>query len=214
MRDIINSRYSFWLLLALPSLPMVLALASGTEASEGRRVTEALLHPTGEFAARFMIIAMMITPMRMLFPTSNFLRWLVLRRRYLGVAAFAYAAFHTVLYIVDMGSLKAVLGEFFLLGIWTGWFALFIFLPLALTSNDYSVRRLGRSWKTLQRLVYAAAIATLVHWIFVHNNVAPALVHFLPLAALESYRIWRNLNRRHSIAATAPASVLAQANKE
>jgi methionine sulfoxide reductase heme-binding subunit len=157
---------------------------------------------------------MMITPLRMLFPKSGFLRWLAARRRYLGVAAFAYAVFHTALYVADMGSLQAVFGEFFILGIWTGWLALFIFLPLALTSNDFSVRRLGPSWKSLQRLVYAAALATLLHWIFVHNQIAPALVHFLPLAALEGYRIWRNFNRRRSQAATTPAPVLARSQKE
>jgi methionine sulfoxide reductase heme-binding subunit len=151
-----------------------------------------------------MILAMMITPLRMLFPKSDALRWLAARRRYLGVAAFVYAVFHAGLYIAEMGSLKAVLGEFFILGIWTGWIALFIFLPLALTSNDVSVRRLGPNWKKLQRLVYAAAMATLVHWIFVHNQIAPALVHFLPLAALEGYRIWRNFTRRHTALATSP----------
>ena len=112
-------------------------------------------------------------------------------RRYLGVAAFCYALAHTVFYIIDMGSLSNVLGEALLLGIWTGWVAMFIFLPLAITSNDWSVKRMGRNWKRLQQGVYVAAVATLLHWIFVHNNVGPALVHFVPLAGLEVYRIWK-----------------------
>ena len=69
--------------------------------------------------------------------------------------------------------------------------AFVIFVPLAMTSNDASVRRLRRSWKTLQRFVYPAAVATLLHWIFVHDNYGPALVHFVPLAGLEIYRIWK-----------------------
>lgn len=184
MNSVFNSRYVFWLLLALPSIPMTMSLVSGGSAEE-------MLHPTGEFAARFMILAMIISPMRLLFPKNRFWLWLMRRRRYLGVAAFCYAFAHTLLYIVDMGTLADVLGEALLPGIWTGWVAMFIFIPLAITSNDWSVKRLGRKWKRLQQAVYIAAIFTLLHWIFVHNNVGPALVHFVPLAALELYRVWK-----------------------
>lgn len=192
---ILDSRYLIWALLALPSMPMVPALLSGQPGPEGEPVTEMLLHPTGEFSARFLIIALILTPMQMLFPGSGFWRWMIKRRRYFGVAAFAYAAFHTALYIVDMGSLQAILGEALALGIWTGWLAFFVFVPLAVTSNNWSVRRMGPAWKTLQRLVYVAALGTLLHWIFVHNDFGPALVHFVPLAGLETYRILKNLNR-------------------
>ena len=171
---------------------MMMALANGQPGPEGQPVTEMLLHPTGEFSARFLIIAMIITPLLMLFPNSRFWRWMMVRRRYFGVAAFAYAALHTLLYVIDLGSLAAILGEALELGIWTGWLAMFIFIPLALTSNDVSVRRLGKSWKNLQRLVYLSALATLLHWIFVHNNLGPALVHFVPLAGLEAYRLWKS----------------------
>lgn len=195
MKSVFNSRYLFWLLLALPSIPMTMSFIGGGDA-------EALLHPTGEFAARFMIIAMIISPFRLMFPKNRFWLWMMRRRRYLGVAAFSYAFFHTILYIVDMGSLAAVLGEALLLGIWTGWLAMFIFIPLALTSNNWSVRKMGRNWKRLQQTVYVAAVATLLHWIFVHNNVGPALVHFVPLAVLEVYRI---MKVRGVVSGSAPA---------
>ena len=177
-------RWLLWTLFALPSLAMVTALVNGGVSPER------LLHPSGEFATRFMIIAMMATPLRLLFGGRPWTLWLVRNRRYFGVAAFLYAMFHTGLYIIDIGALQAILDEFFTLGIWTGWLATFIFLPLGLTSNDYSVRRLGRTWKTLQRTTYIAAVATLAHWIFVHNDLGPALVHFAPLALLQAYRIW------------------------
>ena len=195
LRKVLESRLFIWGLLALPSIPMVLALISGQPGPDGKPVTEMLLHPTGEFSARFLIIAMILTPMRMLLPRSSFWRWMMKRRRYFGVAAFAYAALHTALYILDMGSLQAILGEALALGIWTGWLAFFVFVPLAITSNDWSLRRMGAKWKTLQRWVYLAAVATLLHWIFVHNNLGPALVHFVPLAGLETFRILRNFNR-------------------
>lgn len=190
-KTVLNSRIFLWTLLAIPSIPMILALANGAVSEDGRPATEFLLHPTGEFAARFMIISMIISPFRLMFPKNGFWFWMVRRRRYFGVAAFAYAAFHTVLYLIDMGSLQAVLGEFLTFGIWTGWLAFFIFVPMAVTSNDASVRRLGRFWKPLQRFGYLAAVATLLHWMFVHNEFGPALVHFVPLALLETYRISR-----------------------
>lgn len=192
LSKILNGHIFLWMLLALPSIPMTLALLGSEPGPQGQRATEMLLHPTGEFAARFMIIAMIMTPMRMLLPNSRFWRWMMKRRRHFGVAAFAYALVHTLLYIVDMGTMTAILGEFLALGIWTGWAAFFIFIPLAITSNDLSVRRLGpKAWKTLQRWVYPAAVLTLLHWIFVHNNFGPALVHFVPLAGLEIYRLWK-----------------------
>ena len=192
--------------MALPALLMLFSLASGAPDAEGRPPSEFLLHPTGEFSARFMIAAMVISPLRLLFPRSGFWLWMAARRRNFGVSAFAYALFHTALYFIDMGSMKAALGEFFAIGIWTGWLAMFIFLPLALTSNNFSMRWLGRSWKKLQRLVYLAAFATLLHWIYVHNSAAAALAHFAPLGALEAYRLWRHqIDGRRALSAV-PAS--------
>lgn len=192
LQSAVNSRAFIWALLALPAIPMTLALLNGSPGPDGQSVVHTLLHPTGEFAARFMIVAMCITPLRMLFPRARFWSWMMQRRRYFGVAAFGYALAHTIFYILDMETVQAMLAEFFALGIWTGWLAFVIFVPLAVTSNDYFVRVMGRNWKQLQRWVYLAAVATLVHWIFVHNNLGPALVHFVPLAGLEIYRIWRN----------------------
>ena len=188
MARFFNSPFVFWAILAIPSVPMMIAFVSDIGNAEK------LLHPSGEFSARFMIITMLLSPLRLLFPKTRWLHWLMLRRRYLGVAAFGYALLHTIFYIVDMGSLKLILDEFLALGIWTGWAAFVIFVPLALTSNHFSQRLMLSRWKTLQRFVYPAAVLTLIHWIYVHNNVGPALVHFLPLAALEAWRIYKTIS--------------------
>lgn len=193
VKTIVNAPVFFWAILALPSIGMIAGAFSGNS-------LEPLLHPTGEFAARFMIIAMMLTPLRLLFPSARWIGWLMKRRRYLGVAAFGYAALHTLYYLIDLGSLSAVLADAVKFGIWTGWIAFLVFVPLAITSNSYSVRAMGPGWKTLQRFVYVAAVATLLHWIFIHNDVGPALVHFLPLAALEAYRIWVTVIRKRTAA--------------
>jgi sulfoxide reductase heme-binding subunit YedZ len=190
-----------WLILGLPGLRMTNTLLNGATGPDGQPTTEFLLHPSGETAAQFMIVAMMISPFRLMFPKSKFWIWMMKRRRHIGVAAFLYAVFHTVLYVIDMASIHAMLDEFTALGIWSGWLAFFIFLPLAVTSNDYSVRKLGPAWKTLHRYIYAAAVATLIHWIFVHNNLGPALARFVPLALLEGYRIWKTATP-HDVAKT------------
>lgn len=198
VRSFLNHPYTFWAFLCLPAIPMTAALATGDA-----KTIHMLLHPTGEFAARFMIISMMITPLTMLFRGWRGPRWLMKRRRYLGVAAFGYAAAHTVLYLIDIGVVAYTGNELSKLYIWTGWLALLIFVPLAVTSTDDWVRKLGPRWKMLQRGVYGAAVLTLVHWAALHNwgGIGPALVHFAPLIALELYRVNSYLQRRRLRAA-------------
>ena len=182
------SPYWLWALLAVPGLGMINALATSTDPAVFRE----LLHPTGEFSARFLIIAMLASPLALIFRNARFPKWLKKNRRYFGVAAFAYALLHTIFYLVDKDSLQPVLAELPKLYIWTGWVAFLIFIPLAATSFDYFVHKMGTNWKLLQRATYVAAVLTLVHWAALHDwgGIGPALVHFGPLAVLEGYRVW------------------------
>jgi sulfoxide reductase heme-binding subunit YedZ len=182
------SPYWLWALLALPAAAMVNEVVTATSP----RVFHELLHPTGEFAARFMIIAMIATPLTMLLKGWRGPIWLKKNRRYFGVAAFGYALLHTIFYIVDVSTLTKVIAQLPRLDIWTGWLAFVIFIPLAVTSMDYFVRKMGPRWKKLQRWTYGAAVLTLVHWAALHDwdGLGAALVHFVPLIALEGYRIW------------------------
>ena len=181
------SPYLLWLILALPAF----GIAYEALGAENSRVYHMLLHPTGEFAARFLIISLMATPLMLLFKGRWGSRWLVRNRRYFGVAAFGYAALHTLFYLLSE-PLERILAEATDLEIWTGWVAFAIFLPLAATSFDAAVRRMGTAWKKLQRLTYAAAVLTLIHWAALHDWRSPeaALVHFTPLALLTLYRLW------------------------
>lgn len=194
-RRIWHHPYAFMLIVALPAVPMAAELAWGGAGAEQ------MLDPTGTFAARFMIAAMAITPLAHLFPGARWVAWLTRRRRILGVAAFAYAAAHTAFYLKDMETLRNIVAEFWALGIWTGWAAFAIFVPLALTSNDAVQKWLRRRWALLHRLVYPAAVLTLVHWIFVHNGLIGALAHFTPLALIEAHRIARRLSSAKATAA-------------
>lgn len=189
IKSVFNHIYFVWAVLATPLIGMLAGQINHPD-------LHSLIHSTGEFSARFMIIAMMLTPLLMLFPKSRALKWLIQRRRAIGVAAFCYAFVHTIFYLIDNGSLASIVYQVRQFGIWTGWLAFAIFIPLALTSNQTMVVKLRSNWKRLQRLVYIAAVFTLLHWIFVHNNIGPALMHFIPLALLESYRIFRNYTAR------------------
>lgn len=133
------SPYVLWAILSLPGLGLLVGLLISGDPNK----YEDMLHPTGEFAARFLIIAMMATPLSLLLKGWRGPRWLKKNRRYFGVAAFSYAFAHTVLYLLDSRTLTRVIDEFGRLDIWTGWVAMFIFFPLAFTSSDYFVRALG-----------------------------------------------------------------------
>lgn len=184
LRIVLNKKPLFWALLSLPGILMMRSFYSGD------LIAMDMLHPTGEWSARFMIVAMILSPLLSLLGARPWLTWLIQRRRALGVAAFAYAVLHLAFYLIDMGNMDDILAEFLALGIWTGWAAMLLFIPLALTSNDASMRALKAGWKRLQRLVYPAAVLVLVHWIFIHNNLGPALVHFAPLALLLAARFF------------------------
>jgi sulfoxide reductase heme-binding subunit YedZ len=182
LRIILNKKPTFWALLCLPAMLMMRPYVFGDV------IAMDMLQPTGEWSARFMIAAMVLSPLLSLIGPRPWLSWLIQRRRALGVAAFGYAILHLIFYIIDMGNLDDILAEFWALGIWTGWAAMLLFVPLAVTSNDASMRALKAGWKRLQRLVYPAAVLVLVHWIFIHNNLGPALVHFIPLVLLVAAR--------------------------
>ncbi len=184
LRIILNKKPIFWLLLSIPALLMLRGFWSGEV------IAMDMLHPTGEWSARLMIIAMMISPLVSILGAKPWLNWLAQRRRSMGVAAFIYAVLHLVFYLIDMGNLDDILAEFWALGIWTGWAAMLLFVPLAVTSNDAAMWALKAGWKRLQRLVYPTAVLVLIHWIFIHNNLGPALIHFIPLTALVAARFF------------------------
>lgn len=186
------TKYLLWALLAVPAAILLTRWATDPDPW-----LPDLLRPTGEWSARLIIAALMITPLSMLLPGRAWVKWLLRRRRAVGLAAFFYALLHLLLYVLDMESARNILAEIGSPGIWTGWAALLCLLPMALTSNDAAMRALKAGWKRLQRLAYPAALLTLAHWILVHDGRERALISFAPLAALELYRIIRLGLRRN-----------------
>jgi sulfoxide reductase heme-binding subunit YedZ len=186
IKAILNSRYLIWLVLAFPFV-----LVSNAWRTEVLIYGE-VIHVSGELSARLLIVTMAITPLRLMFPDAHWPKWLLYRRRYFGVASFAYAMLHTIVYLDRKQSIELIAIEGAQFSMWTGWVALVLFISLAITSNDASIRRLKSTWKKLHRWVYPAALLTFLHWIFVAFNFVPGLIHLLVLLSLESYRVWKS----------------------
>ena len=181
-------RCLLWALLAVPAAVILTRYATTPGVWPGD-----LLHPTGEWSARLIIVALMLTPLGQLFPRSPAVQWLIRHRRAFGVAAFGYALLHLIFYILDMETVAAMVAELGAPGIWTGWLALLCLSAPALTSSDAAMRALRRGWKRMQQFAYPAAALTLAHWVLVHDGMTAALLHFAPLILLQAVRIARNL---------------------
>lgn len=146
--------------LFLPGSATAVALATGQLGAEPLKEA---IHELGLWAFRFLLIALAITPARMI------LQWprLLLVRRMVGVAAFAYVAAHLVLYAADEAfDLAKVASEIVLRFYLTiGFVALLGLAALAATSTDGMIRRLGaRRWQRLHRLAYPIGALALTHY--------------------------------------------------
>lgn len=193
MQTLRDSRPLLWLVLALPGL-WILGQWAFTPQDYGYGHA---IGDSGKWAAWLLMATLAVTPLRLMFRRQAWTLWLMRRRRDLGVASFAYAAGHTAVYLWRKGSLDIVMDELSTDYILVGWLALALFLPLAVTSNDVSVRRLKRSWKRLHRLVYPAAILTFLHWVWSAFDPTTAWIHIGILAAVEIVRL--ALQRRQRV---------------
>ncbi len=149
------------------------------------------LHWTGVQATRLLIVTLAVSPLLRLLPRMRPLRWAMQRRRDLGLITFAFATAHTIAYIARKADLQLIVSEGLEFDLLTGWLAAVIFVALALTSNNVSVRRLGRRWRTLHKSVYAAAALTLAHWVLTAFDPAMAYWHAAVVAILLVLRAWR-----------------------
>ncbi len=142
--------------------PALWAAASYPLGMLGSRPLTEAIHQIGLWTLRFLFLALAITPLR------DILRWpsLVLVRRMLGVAAFAYVMIHLTLYAADEAfDLRKVASEIALrIYLTIGFVALLGLAALAATSTDAIVRRLGRRWSTLHRIAYGIAGLACIHY--------------------------------------------------
>ena len=178
-KTIIKSRYLIWLVLSIPALEYVHELMYPS------RYYPEMMQESGELSIQILVFTLCITPLTLVLRYAEWgksiARLLLKTRRYFGVAGFAYAAIHTILYIRQTFDLELIWLEALDWPLGTGWICVLILLPLALTSNARSVRAMGKSWKWMQRLSYIAIIAGFAHWLLLDFFIDNAMVWIVPL---------------------------------
>jgi sulfoxide reductase heme-binding subunit YedZ len=171
----------------------------------GANPVEKVTHETGAWALRFLMASLAITPLRRL----TGWRILTLERRTLGLFAFFYASLHFSTYVgLDLGFEWAFLGEDILERpyITVGFATFLVLLTLASTSGRRLTRRLGRRWKPLHRLVYAAGVGAVAHFLWlVKADTREPLLYAGLLALLLGLRAWWALQGRRRQSAGAGA---------
>ena len=176
------AKYVVWAALCAPALYIIFRYLTDTM-SYGE-----VIHETGDWSVGLLFIALAITPLGRVAAKSGWLAFFRFHRRAIGVASFAYAALHTIAYLERKWGADLIVTEGLKPGIATGWLALVIYLVLATTSNNRSVRRLGKSWKTLHRSVYAAAVLVFVHWVLTAFDPQLAYTVLIALCVVEALR--------------------------
>ena len=149
------------------------------------------LRYTGLMSCWLMILAMSITALELFLGRQDWLTWLRVRRRHFGVSSFGYALLHLLVFIVAANP-EIWVRSFRRPDLAVGWAGFVIIAAMAATSNNWSVRRLGRNWKRLQQLVYLGALLTLLHWITSERRYIEIATYTTPLVLLSIWRVRRN----------------------
>ncbi len=179
-------------------------------ASLGADPVKKLEHECGKTALNFLLLTLTVTPVRELAGLPQLLRL----RRMLGLFAFFYAVVHFTVYLVlDLELNFRLLGADIVKRpyITIGFSALLLLLPLALTSTNGMMRRLGRRWQSLHRLIYPIAALALWHFYWqVKRDVREPLLYVGMLALLLAYRLlrWRARGAARAVPAMGPAARL------
>ncbi len=198
-------RICWWTLLGLLALPALSLFHGAWSGTLGANPLERIERDTGRWAIVCLTLSLAVTPGRKLLArTMTVVRsplgkrlsdWnpLVRMRRMIGLMAFAYAALHVGAYLeLDVGwEWRELLGGLrekpYVLA---GALAFLALIPLAATSTDAAIRRLGRHWKRLHRLTYVAAIAAALHFLWMSKpGVLTAYPYVGAIAALLGYRV-------------------------
>ncbi|MFK7976294.1 MAG: sulfite oxidase heme-binding subunit YedZ [Halioglobus sp.] len=158
---------------------------------------ERVMHVTGEWSLRMLVLTLLMSPLRSWTGKAVFFKL----RRMLGLYAFFYATMHLVSFLQFFTGwssstlLEELIERPYITAGFAGWLMM---LPLAATSTRSMQRRLGRSWLTLHRLIYPGAIAACLHLIWqARSDIGEALVYSVVVALL---LVWRLRRRRRKSA--------------
>lgn len=170
-------------------IPFVLLLLKVLQNDLGPDPAKELALETGEWSIRFLLLALAMTPLRHLSGRMEFAQ----RRRMIGLFALFYASVHFLVWVIFLLGLRwgAILEEVVERPYITIGFASFLILiVLGATSPRVMVRKLGKNWRRLHRLVYVAGVLAIIHlvWI-VRTDLSEALLYGAILAGLLVWRL-------------------------
>jgi methionine sulfoxide reductase heme-binding subunit len=177
------------LIFVLSLVPAAYLVFLGFTNNLGVNPAETLQLETGTWALRFLIATLTVTPLRRLTGWNRVISY----RRMLGLFAFFYAFAHFLTYLIldqsfalDQMMADVVKRPF----ITMGFIAFVLMIPLALTSTKGWIRRLGRRWQSLHRLIYVSAVAASIHYVWKVKVVLGAPVYYgLAVALLLGFRV-------------------------
>ncbi|HAD31160.1 MAG TPA: sulfoxide reductase heme-binding subunit YedZ [Methylophaga sp.] len=167
----------------------------------GANPIEAVTRDTGVWALRFIMVTLLISPLRKLTGINHFIRF----RRMLGLFAFFYASVHMLLYLgldqffdVQEIWLDIVKRPF----ITIGFISFVLLIPLTVTSTDKMMKRLGgRRWKKLHYLIYLIVVLSCVHfYMLVKQDKTEPLIYFFIAILLLGFRVFSQRRRSQSTA--------------
>ena len=187
---------------ALPLLWVVCAALQMGGATLGANPVEKIQDTFGQWGLRFIVITLAVTPLRDWFN----LPWLVHLRRMLGLYAFCYVLLHFLTWLIldqglYWGGVLQDIGKRPFITI--GFAALLMLIPLAVTSTNKMMRRLGKRWKTLHRLIYVISLLAVWHYYWqVKADITEPLIYLAIVLVLLGWRAWKARPRQ---LAAAPA---------
>ncbi|MBI5450668.1 MAG: sulfoxide reductase heme-binding subunit YedZ [Gammaproteobacteria bacterium] len=171
-------------------LPLLWLLADGLQHHLGANPVEKISHRTGDWTLRLVLLTLMITPLRRLTGWNVLIRL----RRMLGLYSFFYACLHFLSWLVfdHFFDLHEIVKDIIKRPYITVGFAAFVLLiPLAVTSTNRWIKRLGSRWVQLHQLVYVIATGGVLHYLWlVKADVRRPVIYALLLAVLLAYRAW------------------------
>ncbi len=194
------------IVFTLALVPLLRLAVLGLLGELGANPIEMITHQTGLWALTLLLVTLAITPVRRV--TGQL--WLIQYRRMLGLFAFFYAVLHMLTYVwLDQffnvhSMLKDIVKRPF---ITMGSAAFLMLVPLALTSTQRAIRRLGRRWQQLHRLVYFSAVAGVIHFLWlVKKDIRQPMIYAFVLTALLGYRVFTAALKRYSSRQAPPAA--------
>jgi len=186
-------------LFAVCLLPLARLFVLGSGGGLGANPIEFITHSTGTWTLVGLLVTLSVTPLRRLTGRADLIRY----RRMLGLFAFFYAILHFMTYLwldqfFDFASIaKDIVKRPF---ITVGFAAFVLLIPLAVTSTRVMMRRLGRRWQPLHRLVYLIALLGVIHYVWlVKKDLTQPLMFGAVLVMLLAMRLPWSRNALHAV---------------